>query len=153
MRLCLAAILALLLVGGAINKSVADQKSGITLRVRTIKAVSGGNESPALVSKELSDISRQLAALPYTKFSLLSSNEVDVPVKKRGWLKLKNGDGLVFRMLYRENGKAGISLAWHDSNGSEILNTKLHFECHNPIVTGTNSGERDGVVLAINVVE
>lgn len=161
-------LMVLLTVGFAQLGWTQKGEEGVILRVRVVNAtqVSRSNSlakavkasaaetgDPAVVSAELQDISSQLQQLPYNRFSLLAVEEVPVPLRKRQWIKLRDGSNLGLRLLYQEEMKAGISLNWRDRSGNEILNTKMHFDCHSPIVTGTNKGEKGASVLAINVVD
>ena len=67
-------------------------------------------------------------------------------------LPLVNGHTLAVRPLYVSPNRIGLWLKWLDKGGVEILDTRLHFDPGESMLTGTDGNRGDkGVVLAIDV--
>lgn len=137
-----------------------EQASTIKLAVRAIQAseaspsvgANGSSERQLHIDATLSDLQAKLAHLPFTHFHLLSRKEETITLRKKNSLQLPNGQSLVFRPLYVDTQKVGLWLNWRDKDGSEILNTRLHFDSQDSILTGTDCSHNEGVILAINAV-
>jgi hypothetical protein len=138
------------------NSSQRVASERVTVLVRTIQAtkpVKEGNSSSTEVSTELeqslADLQPKLAQLPFRSFKLVASKEGYFEVAKKGTLNLPNGQSVGVRPIYADDHRMGMWLNWLDSDGSEILNTRLHFDCEDTIVTGTDSANDEGLLLAI----
>jgi hypothetical protein len=107
------------------------------------------NEGVISVDKKLEDIRSKLLQLPFSHYQLLSAKEEIITLKKKNKFNLPNGQKLIFRPMYLEGEKVGLWLNWRDEVGKEILNTRLHFDSVDSVVTGTNCGRDEGLVLAI----
>jgi hypothetical protein len=159
----LAPILAQVAVAPSVYCEQGNDK-GVVLRIRTIKACRPVNETGIRNVKgvrndvvnpfpaEITDLRPQLENLPYRRFKLLASQEVPLQLKKHQLFRLRNGELLGLRLLYRNGERAGISLDWHDIGGAEILTTRLHFNCSGAVVTGTNKSRDRANILALSVV-
>jgi hypothetical protein len=137
--------------------------STIKLSVRTIQASepsaesvssksSGSNDRQIHVDGALADLQPKLAHLPFSHFHLLSRKEETITLRKKNSLQLPNGQSLVFRPIYMDTQKVGLWLNWRDKDGSEILNTRLHFDSQDSVLTGTDCAHNEGLILAINAV-
>jgi hypothetical protein len=62
---------------------------------------------------------------------------------------LPNGQSVSVRPMYAESKRMGLWLNWFDNDGSEILNTRVHFDTDDTIVTGTDCPNNEGLLLAI----
>jgi hypothetical protein len=138
----------------------------IKLSVRTIQASEPGkspNESaqgetaPRKIHLDsaLRDLEPRLAHLPFNSFRLLARKDEMITLKSRESLQLPNGQSLMFRPIYLEakNKKMGLWLSWKDKDGSEILNTRVHFDAQESVLTGTDCSQNEGLILAIQAVE
>lgn len=154
-RVFFGGIAACLAVSFGVQGSFADSKvKQVVFRVRTVEARSErGSEKISMVQvdKRLRDLDSQLRQLPFMHYRLLSVDEAAVPVKRRQLLKLKNGDVLQLRILYRDDERVGLWLMWQDPQGVELLNTRMHFSCTASMLAGTEGGKSGGRILAINV--
>lgn len=101
------------------------------------------------MDKRLGDIKSKLETLPYGTFSLRSSQRVEVPVKKKRIIKLPDGQQLTMRLLYRNERKLGIWIDWLDDAGMQLLNSKIHLQCTEPVLAGTDNSDGSAMLLAI----
>ena len=129
----------------------------IKLSIRTIQASdpSTGNEVTSAVERtirvdnDIRDLKSKLSQLPFENFQLVSTKEEAVTLKTRDSLKLANGHLLTFRPIYMEEKKVGLWLNWRDEEGDEILNTRVHFDATDSVLTGTDCSHDKGLILAI----
>ncbi len=131
----------------------------MTISVRTIEASEPTRDAhqtdsgPALkVDRDLTDIQSRLANLPFSHFELLASKQETLTIKKKNSIQLPNGQTLWFRPMYMEHKKVGLWLNWKEKDGSEILNTRVHFDSNDAVVTGTDCESNKGLILAIKAV-
>jgi hypothetical protein len=134
----------------------------VTLSVRAIQAsapTEGDKETAersdttqsnrAQLDPELKDIESRLINLPFSRFQLLASKNETITIKQKNSLQLPNGQKLTFRPMYMDHKKVGLWLNWRDKDGSEILNTRVHFDSNESVVTGTDCAHDQGLILAI----
>jgi len=132
----------------------------VTISVRTIQASepthhhsAGGGTSPAVhLASSLQDLEARLANLPFSNFQLIARKEETITLKKKNSLQLPNGQSLTFRPMYLEDKKVGLWLNWRDKDGSEILNTRVHFDSNEAVLTGTDCAADEGLILAIKAI-
>jgi hypothetical protein len=126
--------------------------------VRTIQATgprapsSGQAQTPSL-DDSIADLKPQLALLPFSAFHLISSKEEEISLKKKESFRLPNGQTLTFRPMYMEKERVGMWLSWKDTDGSDILNTRIHFDADDSVLTGTDYEDNEGRILAIRAVK
>jgi hypothetical protein len=128
----------------------------VTILIRTIQAtspvVTNQSETPATstdIEPSLIDLQAKLTQLPFRSFKLVASKEGHFELTKKGTLNLPNGQSVALRPMYADNLRMGMWLNWLDSDGTEILNTRIHFDSEDTIVTGTDSASDEGLLLAI----
>jgi hypothetical protein len=126
--------------------------------VRTIQATgprasSSGQAQTTSLDDSLADLKPQLALLPFSAFHLISSKEEEISLKKRESFRLPNGQTLTFRPMYMEKERVGLWLSWKDTDGSDILNTRIHFDADDSVLTGTDYQDNEGRILAIRAVK
>jgi hypothetical protein len=105
------------------------------------------------VDEELKDLQEKLIHLPFNTFRLLSQKEETLALKTRDSLQLPNGQSLMFRPIYMDQRKVGLWLNWKDRDGSQILNTRVHFNSQDTVLTGTDCSHNEGMILAIKAIE
>lgn len=153
---------ACLLAGVALSalpeRAMCEDSASVNIFVRAIQAsepIKGepeaASEAPS-VAPELADISAKLGQLPFSSFTLLSTKNESHVIKKRETMKLPNGQSLTFRPMYMDNKRVGLWLNWREADGSEILNTRVHFDADDTVVTGTDCAGDKGLILAIKAV-
>jgi hypothetical protein len=163
MRMAAIAATSLLWAVSVAAEESAQDTSTIKLSVRTIQAsgpseqhssdeTQGARDRQIHVDGALNDLQPKLAHLPFSHFHLLSRKEETITLRKKNSLQLPNGQSLVFRPIYADTRKVGIWLNWRDKDGSEILNTRLHFDSQDSVLTGTDCAQNEGLILAINAV-
>lgn len=147
----------------ATAEEVLSDCSSVKVFVRTIKASDPLDErsmeslaSEMEIDKQLEDLSTKLEKLPFRSFRLIASREEELGLRKKETLSLPNGQTLTFRPVFLNNKRVGISLDWKDSDGAGILNTRVHFDPEESLLTGTDSGSdlegNGGLILAIRAV-
>lgn len=133
----------------------------IKLIVRTIQAseprqphTQDSAETPSIKLEEsLTDLKPKLALLPFSSFRLISTKEEEISLKKRESLQLPNGQTLSFRPMYMEKERVCMWLSWKDTDGSDILNTRIHFDADESVLTGTDYHDNEGRILAIRAIK
>lgn len=99
----------------------------------------------------ISDLKDKLESLPFEQFVLISSQEKLIPLKKKETIEFKCGQFLHLRPLLIDGNKVSLWLNWEDSNGQNILDTRMHFDSSQSMLAGTDSTDDTGLLLAINV--
>ena len=121
----------------------------VTLKVCTISARNEKRAEPHIDSN-LERLSSKLKELPYDTFTLKSSEDVVVPVEEIRKFILPDNHELSIRLLYLNHKRLGIWLEWKDEKGMSLLNTRLHLNCTEPVIAGTESSNEEGLVLAVS---
>jgi hypothetical protein len=134
------------------------EHSKVKVVVRTIQATGPRPSSTAeahtpLLEDSLADLKPQLALLPFSTFHLISSKEGEISLKKKERFRLTNGQTLTFRPMYMEKERVGMWLSWKDTDGSDILNTRIHFDADYSVLTGTDYHDNEGRILAIRAIK
>jgi hypothetical protein len=138
-----------LVLAPAVSIAEGPIKDGpVRLMVRTIAAYPEARKGPRIDAR-LKDISWKLESLPYKSFSLDSSRQIKVKMKKKRVLKLPDGQQLTLRLLYKNEKKLGIWIDWLDKAGMQLLNSKIHLGCSDPVLAGTDNPDGSASLLAI----
>jgi hypothetical protein len=131
------------------------EAEAVTVTVRTIEAthpIAQDGISYAQVQNvdtALSDLRSKFQEIPYQNFRLVDSKQERLCLKKKQSLQLPNGQSLSFRPLYMDGKKVGLWINWKDHDGAGILDTRLHFNSDDSVITGTDQSPGFGTVLAI----
>ncbi len=139
---------------------VAEEGESVSISVRAIQAsqpIEDGQEDAVSIpapklAGSLSDIAPKLSQLPFGEFTLLASKNEVHSLKKRETMSLPNGQTLTLRPMYLDHKRVGMWLSWRESDGSEILNTRVHFDTDDAVLTGTDCANNKGLILAIKAV-
>jgi len=133
----------------------------VKVRVRALEAsnLAGPGEvqmsrvatQPVRLDPNIADLRSKLSRLNFRSYKLISVNDKVIPLTKRGTITFNGGDTLNFRPLYMENDKVGMWLRWEDKQGISLLDTRVHFAPGESFVTGTDSSNYTGLILAIDV--
>jgi hypothetical protein len=134
--------------------------SDVTIFVRTIEAtdpISGdvpqdGGTSDVKMDQALKDLRPKLAQLPFSSFKLIASKEEQLSLKRKEIMHLPNGQSLALRPIYMDQKRVGVWLNWKDTGGADILNTRIHFDADDSVLTGTDCAHDAGLILAIKAV-
>jgi hypothetical protein len=139
------------------GRRIFEERGDVRVRVRIIQAsnvLATASEQlgdqPLQVDSRIGDLTPKLGKLNYANFRLVGFQEKIVPLKKRENIALGGGHLLTLRPLYLEDQRVGMWLRWLDSNGSEILDTRMHFDSNECMLTGTEAKAQTGIILAIN---
>lgn len=104
------------------------------------------------IDRRISDLQSKLQNLHYSRFRMVSSYQDVVPLMKKRVMQLDQGQSLAVRPLYIRSDRIGLWLRWVDRNGEQLLDTRMHFEPDESIVSGFDvDGGEAGTVLAVNV--
>jgi len=138
--------------------------SEITAATQTTKGLSSFVERPAVssnvpptaehpaIDSSLADLRPKLAQLSFTSFRLLCSKQERISLMHKAVIHLPRGQSLAFRPVYMDNKRVGLWLNWKDANDGDILNTRIHFDTDDSVLTGTDSSHNSGLILAIKAV-
>ena len=131
----------------------------VTVSVRTIEASGGldaatppGEMPPATVDPALADLVPKLSQLPFRSFRLLAIKEERLSLRKKEVIHLPNDQTLAFRPMYLDSKRVGLWLSWRDRTGGSILDTRIHFDANESILTGTDCLPDMGTILAIRAL-
>jgi hypothetical protein len=144
----------------ALAEDRVEEASDVKIFVRTIEATdpietessNETNESVVRIDQALRDLQPKLMQLPFSSFKLLASKEEQVSLRKRETLHLPNGQSLALRPMYMDHKRVGVWLNWKDTGGADILNTRIHFDADDSVLTGTDCPLNAGLILAIKAV-
>lgn len=133
----------------------------IKLIVRTIQASEprqpntqeNAETNSMTLEESLTDLKPKLALLPFSSFRLISRKEEEISLKKKESIQLPNGQTLSFRPMYMENERVCMWLSWKDTDGTDILNTRIHFDADESVLTGTDYHDNEGRILAIRAIK
>ncbi len=134
------------------------EHSKVKVVVRTIQATGPRQSSTdttqtTSVEEAIADLKPQLNLLPFSTFHLISRKEEEISLKKKESFRLPNGQTLTFRPMYMDKERVGMWLSWKDTDGSDILNTRIHFDSDESVLTGTDYQDNEGRILAIRAVK
>ncbi len=134
------------------------EHSKVKVVVRTIQATGPRQSSTdtaqtTAVEEAIADLKPQLNLLPFSTFHLISRKEEEISLKKKESFRLPNGQTLTFRPMYMDKERVGMWLSWKDTDGSDILNTRIHFDSDESVLTGTDYQDNEGRILAIRAVK
>ena len=149
MRFNVALVLCVLLLPLALQAEGPIKKGPVALMVRTIDAYPDKKGGGPRIDTRLKDISWKLEDLPYQTFSLESARTVKVKMKKKRVVKLPDGQELTLRMAYKNEKKLGIWIDWRDRAGMNLLNSKIHLGCSDPVLAGIDNPDGSASLLAI----
>lgn len=99
----------------------------------------------------ISDLKDKLESLPFEHFTLASSDERSIPLKKKETIQFAGGQVLHLRPLSIEGDKVSLWLSWEDAKGQSILDTRMHFDSSQSMLAGTDNTDNTGLLLAISV--
>ena len=133
-----------------------NHEGAVRVYVRTIEATNpesreGSSSEPKAspTDPELSDLKSQLEQLPFSSYRLICKRQQLLSVLEKDTMKLPRGQSLAFRPIYMEEKRIGLWLSWKDASGGDILNTRIHFATNDSVLTGTDSADDSGLILAI----
>jgi hypothetical protein len=135
----------------------------VAVDVRVVRASNPSPSELSLTSQQaarkpridfrLKDLAAKLQRLPFQSYTVVSVEHRLIPLKKREVIGLSGGQTLTLRPLYVEDKRVGMWLKWQDQNGGDILDTRMHFDFGESVLTGTDNSENGGLILAIDVTQ
>ena len=141
------------------DESMAPRPQEVVVVVRTVEALNPFPENammtaPAeLIGDGLEDLRGKLQKLHFKTFRLLGTHAQRVPLMQKESIALVRGQTLTVRPLYLADHRIGMWIKWRDAAGMDVLDTRMHFDSDESVITGTDSEGAGGagVVLAIDV--
>jgi hypothetical protein len=129
----------------------------VMVEVRTVEASdplpqNNITESPLFeIDARLDDLRSKLEKLHYRTFKLIGAQSQVLPILQKESLVLVNGQTLTMRPLYVSPKRIGLWLKWSDKTGAEVLDTRMHFDPGESMLTGSETEGAKATVLAIDV--
>ena len=126
----------------------------IRVNVRVIRGVGSdeeGSSAPAVIDDRIKDLATKLQRLHFREFKLISSQDKMVPMAKKLLVAISDGETLTIRPLYVEKNRVGMWLRWQGDDGKQILDTRMHFNCGEAMLAGTDKSYGASTILAITV--
>lgn len=103
------------------------------------------------VDSRIKDLAPQLGKLHFKCFRLISSQREIIPLGKRETVGLVEGNQLTLRPLSLDSKRVGMWLKWQDASGMQVLDTRMHFDLGESMLTGVDGAADSGLILAIEV--
>lgn len=103
------------------------------------------------LDERLEDLRPKLSHLHYASYRLLAEKSVVIPITSRKVVNLSKGHKLTVRPLYANDERVGVWMKWKDGDGMEVIDSRMHFQCNEHMLTGLETNEDKGLVLAIQV--
>jgi hypothetical protein len=131
-----------------------DTSEGIRVNLRVISGIGSDEEGasmPAQIDDRIKDLTIKLRQLHFREFKLVSEQDKIVPMAKKQAVTIGNGETLTVRPVYVDKHRVGMWLRWQDRDGKQILDTRMHFNCGEPMLAGTDRSSGASTILAITV--
>ncbi|MBN8550366.1 MAG: hypothetical protein J0M12_13720 [Deltaproteobacteria bacterium] len=158
------ALMAVLSPGKALSEDPLHETTSLLVHIRTIRASHPieveateheKSDAPApgkvKFDSRIVDLASKLNKLHFRCFKLISSQDEVIPLGKRETLSLVEGNQLTLRPLTLDSKRVGMWLKWQDSSGMQVLDTRMHFDLGESMVTGIDGAADSGLILAIDV--
>jgi hypothetical protein len=131
------------------------EKGGVALVVRTVHASGHAADTEKSISPQvdsrIEDLRPKLSKLRYRSFKMQAEDRDVIPLRKRRTFHLSCGHTLTVRPLYMEKERIGLWMQWLDKAGMKMLDTRMHMNTGETMVTGTEAEGDCGTILAIDV--
>ena len=135
----------------------AGEDNQVTVSIKSIACSEekAAGDGKLTVDPQLQGLKKKLKDIPYKDFNLACSKSVVIPMKEKQHLTLDDGDKLSLELLYVDEERVGLWIDWRDPKGMQLLDTRMHFGCHETMLAGADGGEdsNSGKVLAIAITE
>ncbi len=143
-----------LLLASLLISSFASAADTVVVTVRAIKAEQGAQSDvnrATIDSAALADIRDKLRRLRYDSLTLISGQKREVALNQKDSFEIADGHTVFFRPVYKSDKKVCLWFKWQDRSGMTILDTRLHFDDGETLLTGMSNPDGSGIVMAIDV--
>lgn len=138
------------------------------IKIRTISAHKihadgsgslGAQKTLHQLPASLKDISQKLEGLSFDSFKLQAQDEVPVGLKDLKEVRLVSQDPrlsaqtLRLKLLGLNRGKVCLWINWRESEGEEILDSRVHFKQGEQFITGTEGKDGVGMLVVLQVTK
>lgn len=139
-----------------VPEAKAEPEYRITIRAveARIAAPDSRGQNRAMVDDRLKDIRTKLEQIErFNQFSMVSSFERVMRLKQVEQIDLIGGQILRIKPVSFNPPRVCLWLRWEDSNGEEILDSRMHFNTADSVLAGMEKeSEQESLILAINAV-
>lgn len=122
----------------------------VMVEVKAI-AASKSEDKNTKIDPRISYLAEQLRKMPYQNYTLLVERSAKVPLMKKRIIPLTDNQTLTVRPIYANDKRVGVWLKWQDGKGMKILDTRMHFDCDQPMLTGLETNSERGLILAVSI--
>jgi hypothetical protein len=135
---------------GAVSKTSVEQ-GVVKLHLRGVRALGDHLAADRQFSAGLNDVAKKLGEFPFSRFALVSNEEVEVPLYRKRTVPFLGNQLLTVRPVNAKHGVVSLWLSWRDERGGKVLDTRVHLVPGEQMVAGTDSDRtRHGAILVIS---
>ena len=136
-------------LGAAVAEPEEDEI--IRLHLRGVRALLDVENQEQYLAEELQDLAEKLQSLPFNHFSILSNDEVAIPVHRKRTFKFGRNQSVTVRPLESWNDVVCLWISWRDERGDKVLDTRISIKRGDKMIAGTDSGgAHEGTVLVVS---
>ncbi len=134
----------------AAAKTTVEQRV-VRLHLRGVRALGDHIATDRQFASGLDDVAGKLGEFPFSRFALVSNEEVEVPLYRKRTVPFLGNQLLTVRPVYAKHGVVSLWLSWRDEKGGKVLDTRVHLVPGEQMVAGTDSDRtRHGAILVIS---
>lgn len=122
-----------------------------TSQVKNASTLADENPRVVNVDARIHDLAGKLQKLHFRTFRLVSSQREVIPFGRRETLNLIDGNQLTVRPLALDDKRVSMWIKWQDPSGMKVLDTRMHFDVGESVVTGVDTAADSGLILALEV--
>ncbi len=127
------------------------QEEIIRLHLWGVRALAGEKNQEEYLAEGLQHLAEKLRSLPFTHFSILSNDEVAIPVYRKRTFQFARNQSVTVRPLELRNDMVCLWISWRDERGDKVLDTRIYIKRGDEMIAGTDSGRaQEGTVLVIS---
>ncbi len=144
-----------LLIGWGLNlpSALAQPKQGEIIRLHLwgVRALAEEKNQEEYLGDGLQHLAAKLRSLPFTHFSILSNDEVAIPVYRKRTFQFARNQSVTLRPLEFRNDMVCLWISWRDERGDKVLDTRVYIKRGDEMIAGTDSERaHEGTVLVIS---
>jgi hypothetical protein len=145
------------------EEPVIVQRAPLSLIVRALEAHDllsaaeerqiGGAErrlTSSVADVTLNDLREKLERFPFRNFNLVTAHKRELGLHEREMLDLGEGQKLFVKFLGHKDRRVCLWMRW-DDNGMEVLDTRMHLNIGESVLTGTERARNSSLILAVDV--
>lgn len=123
----------------------------VRLHLRGIRALGESGSQETFIAEGLGDIANKLRSLPFSRFSLLSNDEVAMPVHRKRSFPVAVNQSVTVRPLEIVGDVVSLWVSWRDGRGNKVIDTRIAIRRGDEMIAGTEmDNSEEGTVLVIS---